>query len=89
MRQFSVNVPADEFDRSKADGPSLEAFAGPGRVRAVGPGEAVEAVLADSWRGTLELMPPLLALVVVLLALEGWYANRLQKRGDAVAGRAA
>jgi hypothetical protein len=89
VRQFSVNVPADEFDRSKADGPSLEAFTGPGRVRAVGPGEAVEAVLADSWRGTLELMPPLLALVVVLLAVEGWYANRLQKRGDTVAGRAA
>lgn len=89
VRQFSANVPADEFDRAKADAATLEAFTGANRVRAVGPGEAVEAVLSDSWRGTLELMPPLLALVVVLLAVEGWYANRLQKRGDASIGRAA
>lgn len=89
VRQFSANVPADEFDRTKADAPTLEAFTGANRVRAVGPGEAVEAVLSDSWRGTLELMPPLLALVVLLLALEGWYANRLQRRGDTSVGRAA
>ncbi len=89
VRQFSVNIAADEFDRSKLDAEVVTAFTGADRVRVVNPGETVEAVLSDSWRGTLELMPPLLILVVLLLAVEGWYANRLQRRGETPAGRAA
>jgi len=45
--------------------------------------------MTGQWQGDLDLLPWILALVVILLAVESWLANRVfgdKESGEAAAG---
>jgi len=88
-RAFSLALDPNETDLAKAPQEEIEQVLGSGRVLTAGKGVDLQELMTGQWQGDLDLLPWILALVVILLAVESWLANRVfgdKESGEAAAG---
>ena len=88
-RAFSLALDPNETDPAKAPQEEIEQVLGSGRVLTAGKGVDLQELMTGQWQGDLDLLPWILALVVILLAVESWLANRVfgdKESGEAAAG---
>jgi hypothetical protein len=83
---FSVNAPAEEFQllpRVPAD--AIAAVFGPGSILAPGQTISMKDKLDQQYRQPLELFPWLMLLLLLLFAVENYFANRFYRHEQATA----
>jgi hypothetical protein len=82
IARFSVNLPTDEVDLTRAAATDVEAMLGPDAIVAADRRLSVRELLAGHWNEPLELFPYLMVLLLFVLALENLLANKFYRRED-------
>jgi hypothetical protein len=77
---FGINVPGEEFELAKVDVETIEALTGPNSVVPVERDLKLRDALDRKVNQPVDLFPWLLILVLMLLVLEGFVANRFYRR---------
>ncbi|MBY0513871.1 MAG: BatA and WFA domain-containing protein [Gemmataceae bacterium] len=77
---FSVNPPAEEFELAKVPVEAIEALTGPNTVVPVERDLKLRDALDRKVNQPVDLFPWLLILVLLLLVMEGFVANRFYRR---------
>jgi hypothetical protein len=77
---------ANETDLDKVPLEEIEEWLGKGRVLTAGKGMELDDLMTGQWQGDLDLLPWILALVVMLLAVESWLANKVFANKDSAEG---
>ena len=86
VRAFSLVLDANETDLDKVPLEEIEEWLGKGRVLTAGKGMELDDLMTGQWQGDLDLLPWILALVVMLLAVESWLANKVFANKDSAEG---
>ncbi len=81
LRGFSVNLPAEASDLSRADPKMLDEVFGPNRVQALRERQQIERAQGRQRVGR-EFYPLLMLLAAIVLGLEHTLANRFYRRND-------
>jgi hypothetical protein len=76
---FSVNVSPEESQLSRLPPERIEELFGPGAVLSVGHGTNFREALQGRWKQPLDLFPWLMILVLLVLAVENFLANRFYR----------
>ena len=82
VRAFSLAIDPGETELEKAPVNEIEDLMGKGRVLSLEGGEGLEQLMAGEWQGDLDLLPWILGLVVLMMALESYLANRVFQSGQ-------
>ncbi len=82
-RAFSLALDPNETDLDKAPAEEIEQVLGKDRILTAGKGVELNELMTGQWQGDLDLLPWILAIVVLLLAVESWLANRVFGDKDA------
>jgi hypothetical protein len=83
VARFSVNMPREESSLERVPTEQIEALFGAGSVVPINHREDLKEKLFGHWRQPVELLPALLAALLLLLALENLLANKFYKRDPA------
>jgi hypothetical protein len=78
--RFSVNVPPAECDLARVPPAQIAALFGPGAILEVDDQTDFLEALGSHWKKPLDLLPWLLALLLLVLAVENLLANKFYKR---------
>jgi hypothetical protein len=83
VAKFSVNMPREESALDQVPAVQIEALFGPNSVVPINYRSDLVEELYGHWRQPVELLPVLMAALLLLLALENLLANKFYKRDPA------
>lgn len=84
---FSVNVAAEESDLSRVPQAAIESLFGPDAVVPVDRRANIRDVLKGHWNEPVELFPLLMAILLLVLAVENLLANKFYRRDNEAAAK--